>query len=107
MSFFSKEYFLFFKELRKNNNKHWFDANRDRYEQHVKTPFKAFTQHILYQLAKKDDLIFTNAAKCIFRINKDIRFSKDKTPYKLNVSAVVAPEGKKSRAINGIYFECI
>jgi len=93
MSFFSKEYFSFFKELRKNNNKQWFDANRDRYEQHVKTPFKAFTQHILNQLAKKDDLIFTNAAKCIFRINKDISFSKDKSPYKHNMAAVFGRGG--------------
>lgn len=42
---------------------------------------------------------------CIFRINRDIRFSKDKTPYKMMMSAVIAPQGKKSRAVNGVYFE--
>jgi uncharacterized protein (TIGR02453 family) len=42
---------------------------------------------------------------CIFRINRDIRFSKDKTPYKMMCSAVVTPEGKKSKAVNGVYFE--
>ena len=45
------------------------------------------------------------AKDCIFRINRDIRFSSDKTPYKMYLGAVIAPEGKKSRAINGVYFE--
>jgi uncharacterized protein (TIGR02453 family) len=45
------------------------------------------------------------AKDCIFRINRDIRFSKDKQPYKLQVSAIINPEGKKSKAVNGVYFE--
>ena len=43
---------------------------------------------------------------CIFRINRDIRFAKDKSPYKLFCSAVIAPNGKKSASVHGIYFEC-
>ena len=57
-------------------------------------------------MAKKDKAFDGLEAKdCIFRINRDIRFSKDKTPYKMMVSAVVAPKGKKSKAVNGVYFE--
>jgi uncharacterized protein (TIGR02453 family) len=61
---------------------------------------------VIDEIAKKDPAFKDVEAKdCIFRINRDIRFSSDKTPYKMNVSAVVAPEGKKSKAVNGVYFE--
>lgn len=106
MSFFTEDYLLFFQELAANNHKDWFDVNRKRYENSVKEPFKAFTQHLIDELAKKEPL-FTDlkAAECIFRINRDIRFSKDKTPYKTMCSAVISPQGKKSSSIHGIYFE--
>ena len=106
MSFFTEDYLHFFIELAGNNHKTWFDENRKRYETSVKKPFYAFTQHLIDQLAKKDPAFADLQSKdCVFRINRDIRFSKDKTPYKLMCSAVVAPNGKKSKAVNGIYFE--
>jgi uncharacterized protein (TIGR02453 family) len=106
MSFFTEDYLHFFIELAGNNHKTWFDENRKRYETSVKKPFYAFTQHLIDQLAKKDPSFAELQSKdCVFRINRDIRFSKDKTPYKLMCSAVVAPNGKKSKAVNGIYFE--
>jgi uncharacterized protein (TIGR02453 family) len=106
MSFFTEDYLHFFIELAGNNHKTWFDENRKRYETSVKKPFYAFTQHVIDQLAKKDPAFAELQSKdCVFRINRDIRFSKDKTPYKLMCSAVVAPNGKKSKAVNGIYFE--
>jgi uncharacterized protein (TIGR02453 family) len=106
MSFFSSDYLQFFIELAANNNKDWFDLNRKRYEQNVKKPFAVFVQHIIDQLAKNDPTFKELEAKeCIFRINRDIRFAKDKSPYKMMCSAVVAPEGKKSKAVNGVYFE--
>ncbi len=106
MAFFNQDFLAFFKELAANNHKDWFDANRSRYEENVREPFKAFVQHMIDEIAKKDKRFKELDPKdCIFRINRDIRFSKDKTPYKLMVSAVVAPEGKKSKAINGVYFE--
>jgi len=72
----------------------------------VREPFKEFVQHIIDALAKSNPEFKDVLAKdCIFRINRDIRFSKDKTPYKLNVSAIVGSEGKKSKAVNGVYFE--
>ena len=106
MAFFEKDFLDFFIELAPNNNKDWFDLNRKRYEDSVREPFKAFVAHIISEISKKDKAFVGLEPKdCIFRINRDIRFSKDKTPYKMRVSAVVAPEGKKSRAINGVYFE--
>jgi len=106
MPYFTQQYLDFFIELASNNHKDWFDLHRSRYENHVKKPFAAFTQALIDRMAV-DHPSFTGllAKDCIFRINRDIRFSKDKTPYKLMCSAVVSPEGKKSTAINGIYFE--
>lgn len=106
MAFFSKAYSDFFIELAPNNHKDWFDANRKRYENDVKKPFSAFVQHMIHFLEKYDArLKDLDAGACIFRINRDIRFAKDKAPYKLFNSAVIAPNGKKSSAVHGIYFE--
>ena len=105
-SFFTEDFIQFFIELAPNNHKDWFDINRKRYEESIKKPFYAFTQHLIDKIAKKDSTFKDLLAKdCVFRINRDIRFSKDKSPYKLQYSAVIAPNGKKSKAVNGIYFE--
>lgn len=107
MAFFTKDYLDFFIELAPNNNKDWFDANRKRYETAVKKPFVHFVEHLARLFSKHDPrLKDLEAGACIFRINRDIRFAKDKSPYKLFCSAVIAPNGKKSDAVNGIYFEC-
>jgi uncharacterized protein (TIGR02453 family) len=106
MAHFSEEYLQFFMELAANNHKDWFDVNRKRYEQFVKKPFQDFVKHLIVEISKIDATFQELEPKdCIFRINRDIRFSKDKSPYKLQCSAVIAPEGKKSKAINGVYFE--
>ena len=106
MAFFNSDYLLFFQELAQNNHKEWFDLNRPRYEKNVKVPFRDFTQVAIDTIAKSDPQFKDLLAKdCVFRINRDIRFSKDKIPYKTMCSAVISPNGKKSKAINGIYFE--
>jgi uncharacterized protein (TIGR02453 family) len=106
MAFFNSDYLLFFQELAQNNHKEWFDLNRSRYEKNVKVPFRDFTQVAIDTIAKSDPQFKDLLAKdCVFRINRDIRFSKDKIPYKTMCSAVISPNGKKSKAINGIYFE--
>jgi len=67
MSFFTADYLSFFKELAANNHKEWFDANRKRYETSVKEPFKAFTQHLIDELAKKEPAFKElKASDCIF-----------------------------------------
>lgn len=106
MAFFSQDYISFFQELSANNNKDWFDLNRKRYEKNIKLPFSAFTQHMIGKFNVVDPSFSDLLSKdCVFRINRDIRFSKDKTPYKLMCSAVIAPNGKKSKSIDGVYFE--
>src|SRR5580704_12331524 len=95
----------FLKDLKKNNNKPWFDANRKKYED-AKSDFENFIQSIIDSHSKKDPTIKELKAKgCTFRINRDIRFSKDKTPYKTNMGASINRGGKKS-IYAGYYFHC-
>ncbi len=92
----------FLKQLVKNNNKEWFDTNRKTYEA-CKTEFESIVKNVIDK-----SVLFDNALgglepkKCMFRINKDVRFSKDKLPYKNNMGASINPGGKKS-TIPGYY----
>lgn len=104
MAWFTPDFNAFFKELAKNNNKEWFDANRKRYEGSVKRPFEAFVADAIARIARHDKAVRIAPKEAIFRINKDIRFSKDKTPYKLEASAIISPAGRKDHATPGIYF---
>jgi uncharacterized protein (TIGR02453 family) len=93
----------FLKDLKKNNNKPWFDANRKKYED-AKIDFVEFIQSVITKHSKKDPTLKELKAKdCVFRINRDIRFSKDKTPYKSNMGASINRGGKKS-IYAGYYF---
>lgn len=95
----------FLKELRKNNNKPWFDAHRKEYEA-AKSDFASFIQAVIDKHSKSDPTIKSIVAKdCMFRINRDIRFSKDKSPYKTNMGAYINRGGKKS-LFGGYYFHC-
>ena len=105
MVYFEEDFLNFFKELAANNNKDWFDENRKRYETIVREPFKVFVADVIAEIHKIDSSISIEPKDAIFRINRDIRFSKDKTPYKLHVGAVVSQFGKKDKTNPGIYFE--
>lgn len=102
---FTQDFIDFFLELEKNNTKEWFDANRKRYEKSVKNPFSAFTQAFINEVGKDNPELQQDAKNCTFRINRDIRFSKDKTPYKTTASAIITVGGKKNHHIPGYYFE--
>ena len=103
MAYFTQDYLDFFSELRINNSKLFFDENRKRYEKHVKEPFKDFVSDLLIRTQEIDPEITMEAKHAIFRINRDIRFSKDKTPYKTYKSAGFSKGGKKSNYA-GFYF---
>lgn len=105
MQYFTSDYLQFFKDLAPNNNKDWFDVNRKRYEQSVRDPFKIFITDLIEELSKDDTEIQITQKEAIFRINRDIRFSKDKTPYKLNNSAIVSKTGRKDKSYPGIYVD--
>ncbi len=95
----------FLSQLKANNNREWFQENRKTYEI-AKDNFLAFIQQIIDELSKTDSTIAGLHAKdCIFRINRDVRFSKDKSPYKTNFGASINKGGRKSMGA-GYYFHC-
>ncbi len=75
----------YFKDLEKNNNKIWFDANRDFYINEIREPIKKFVSVMAELFYKNDMQYIADTSKSIFRINRDIRFSKNKDPYKTNL----------------------
>jgi len=93
----------FLRDLKKNNTKQWFDLHRPAYEE-AKNDFELFVQALITGQGKKDKHIGSLKPKeCVFRINRDIRFSKDKSPYKPNFGASISRGGKKS-SFAGYYF---
>jgi uncharacterized protein (TIGR02453 family) len=85
----------FLKDLKDNNNRDWFTANKKRYEAASKD-FKVFVEKLLAGIASFDGSMKMATAKdCIFRINRDVRFSADKSPYKTAFGANMAPGGRK------------
>ena len=101
----TKEFTSFFKELVPNNNRDWFHANKKRFEQEVKAPFEALTAEVIKGMQKVDPEITVTPKECVFRIYRDVRFSKDKSPYKTFVSAVVGRGGRKDHTYPGVYFQ--
>lgn len=86
----------FLQELEHNNNKPWFDTNRDRYTA-AKEDFEVVVADILKGLAKMEPAFAEQKPKdCIFRIFRDVRFGTDKTPYKSHFGAYFNKGGKKS-----------
>jgi uncharacterized protein (TIGR02453 family) len=85
----------FYRELRHNNHKEWFDRNRKWYEV-VKKDTLRFTGDLLARIQAFDpSLGHLQPKDCIFRINRDIRFSADKTPYKTHIGIFMTPGGRK------------
>jgi len=101
---FTEDFIDFFKELSRNNNKKWFDQNRNKYEEYVKTPFYTFVERMIQKIQVDDPEVKITPAESIFRINRDIRFSKDKTPYKSHMSALISRTGKKDKGFPGFFF---
>lgn len=102
---FQKEALKFLKDLSndKNNNKIWFDKNREIYEIYLKKPMRDLIDTLAIEINKIDPDIVVNY-KSIFRINRDIRFSKNKMPYKNLYSAAFAFGRIKSAEIPQFYF---
>jgi len=86
----------FLKKLKKNNTKEWFDVNRGTYEL-AKGNMKDVVAQLIDQLSVFDSSVKGLEPKqCMFRINRDVRFSKNKSPYKTNIGAIINKGGKKS-----------
>lgn len=105
MAHLTKEFTKFFKELAANNQREWFQANKKRYESHVKLPFYEVVAELITRVQKADPEVNLEVKNAVFRINRDIRFSKDKSPYKLHMAAVVSRGGRKNMETPGIYIQ--
>ncbi len=85
----------FLKDLQKNNNRPWFEAHRKQYEL-AKEDFLLLTEKLITDIGAFDKPIaLLKAKECTFRINRDVRFSKNKSPYKNNIAGYFNRNGKK------------
>lgn len=85
MSYFTNSTFKFFKDLAANNEREWFQANKHRYIEHVRDPFLSFIRDADKDIKTVSSHYYGDDRAnggSLFRIYRDIRFSKDKTPYK-------------------------
>ena len=85
----------FLDELSQHNQKAWFDMNRAAYQE-ARDTFEGLIDTLIEELRTSDQLQDLSAKECVARIYRDIRFSKDKSPYNTNFSAMIAPGGRKS-----------
>jgi uncharacterized protein (TIGR02453 family) len=96
MAIISKETLHFLKQIKLNNNKPWFEKNRPLYEK-ARAEYLGFVTRLLEGIRKIEAIPEKEPAKYIQRIYRDIRFSKDKTPYKSHFSSIIerGPENRK------------
>ncbi|HWF01103.1 MAG TPA: DUF2461 domain-containing protein [Caulobacteraceae bacterium] len=92
---FTPQLFDFFDALAANQNREWFQANRDSYERHCRAPMAAFVDALAFAFAVHEIPLTGSAKESLFRVNRDTRFSKDKRPYKTNIAAVLTRDGVK------------
>ncbi len=93
---FDKEVIEFLRALAVNNNREWFEANNDFYKR-AKAKFEEGAARFIALVQEVDPTVGPMEVKnCTYRIYKDVRFSKDKSPYKINMGAFVVKDGKKS-----------
>ena len=86
----------FLKKLKRNNNREWFSANKNLYDD-AKYDFEVFIFELIQKISEYDESVSGLEPKdCLFRIYKDVRFSKDKTPYKTNLGASINEGGRKA-----------
>ncbi len=97
MRYFDDETFAFLGDLRRHNDREWFNANKERYERSVKEPFLEFIADVGPELRKVSKHLVADprpVGGSMFRIYRDVRFSKDKSPYKTHVGAHFQLGGK-------------
>jgi uncharacterized protein (TIGR02453 family) len=87
----------FLKELNDNNNREWFNENKKWFQQ-ANNDFHIFIDQLIEQIVTFDPTVAGISAKdCVFRIYRDVRFSKDKSPYKTHFGALIGQGGRKSK----------
>jgi uncharacterized protein (TIGR02453 family) len=104
--YFSPEFFKFLTALAKNNNRKWFQNNKSKYEKFVQTPSLHFIKDVSKELKTVSPYLVADAKPfggSLFRIYRDIRFSKDKSPYKTNVAMEFWHKKGGKEAYTGLY----
>jgi len=102
-TYFDEGFLEFFHSLAGNNNTTWFHNHKQHYAKQVKKPFEAFIDDLIVEIQGIDPTLQVTAKDCILRINRDIRFSKDKTPYNLHYTAFVSNGGRRDKSIPGLF----
>ena len=98
-----REIYEFLQDLKANNNKEWFDCNRDAFKK-TWQQFSHLTEYLVNEIRSFDpEVPFLDPKNCMFRIYRDVRFSNDKTPYKVNFGTFIAKGGRKA-GNPGYYF---
>jgi uncharacterized protein (TIGR02453 family) len=100
---FSDATIKFLHGLKKNNNKDWFEAHRASYEDDLREPSKRLVSAMSVSLAEAKLPLISDPKRSLFRINRDIRFSKDKSPYKTHIGIVFPYSGMKDDEWSGMY----
>jgi uncharacterized protein (TIGR02453 family) len=91
-------------ELERNNTREWFHANHDRYLRDVRGPFTELVAELIYRLRDLDPDIAMEPRDAVFRIARDVRFTRDKSPYKPWMAAAIAQGGRQTGHTPGFYF---
>lgn len=85
----------FLAQLKRHNDRAWFDKHRENYE-NAKGLFEGFVTGLIHGIGEFDEVGGLASKDCVMRIYRDVRFAKDKSPYKTNFAAHIAPGGRKS-----------
>ncbi len=101
---FPPESLPFLRDLKANNKREWFQPRKPVYEEKVKAPMVELVLALGEELRDFGTDLVTAPDKAIYRIYRDVRFSKDKSPYKTHVAAVFSVRGLEKHAGAGLYF---
>ena len=101
---FTEEAFTFLRDLAANNNREWFNERKTRFQSVLEAPFLDLLETLTNRL-EDAPVALRGGAKTMFRMNRDVRFSKDKSPYKTAVSGLLTPTGTKSEGDGVVYVE--
>ena len=101
---FSEDAFQFFRGLRKNNTRAWFQPRKEIFDLKVRAVMEDLAGHINQELGKFAPQHIAEPKKAVYRLYRDTRFSNDKTPYKTHIAANFPLQGMEKHAAAGFYF---
>jgi uncharacterized protein (TIGR02453 family) len=101
---FPPEAMTFFRGLKRNNDRDWFQSRKHIFEEKVKAPMTELVAALNVEMKRFAPEYVTDPPKAIYRIYRDTRFSHDKKPYKTNIAALFTRRGMEKHASAGLYF---